>query len=158
MRTVTTRRTSPDGKSVVSVTKTVVNPDGTETTTTSSNLDEDATTATSNRDPSDDDDLNYPEGQGFGVLSRGRFDLSKWSDDDSCLEDSAADSQASLEDSDIGNGGIKDSGYGDLSSGMAIGSAEGLEQRELKGILKKSRSADSNPNKGIKFADSVVGG
>ncbi|XP_070194306.1 serine-rich adhesin for platelets-like isoform X4 [Littorina saxatilis] len=151
-RTVTTKKISQDGSAVI-VTKTITNPDGTVTTTTTTDLDVDEM---------------IPQGQGMGKLSTGRFDLSKLTDDDDSMMDSGTgDSQGSAE--GLEGKGIKESGYYDSSSmktvtqsssmpGFDFESMGSLERRQLKSIMKKSKSDSANPKRGITFAESVVGG
>ena len=150
-RTVTTKRTSSGGNSTVVVTKTVTNPDGSVTTTSSGDLEMEET---------------IPQGKGLGILSTGQLDLSKIASDDT---PDTEDLQGSVEESE--NGGIKDSGYYDASTmvstvsesssfptGLDVSSMGSLERRQLKSIMKKSKSDSANPKRGISFADTVIGG
>ena len=150
-RTVTTKRTSSGGNSTVVVTKTVTNPDGSVTTTSSGDLEMEET---------------IPQGKGLGILSTGQLDLSKIASDDT---PDTEDLQGSVEESE--NGGIKDSGYYDASTmvstvsesssfptGLDMSSMGSLERRQLKSIMKKSKSDSANPKRGISFADTVTGG
>ena len=149
-RTITTKRTSQDGNSIVSVTETITNPDGSVTTISSTDLEMEET---------------IPEGKGLGSLSTGQLDLSKITSDDT---PGADDFQGSVEESE--NGGIKDSGYYDASTmstvsesssypgGLDMSAMGSLERRQLKSIMKKSKSDSANPKRGISFADTVIGG
>ncbi|KAK7483501.1 hypothetical protein BaRGS_00025300, partial [Batillaria attramentaria] len=151
MRTVTTKRSSQGGNTVTSVTKTVTNPDGSVTTTTTS----------------DAPDAEMTKGQGLGMLSSAQFDLSQIGGDNSVSETSTVESQSP---SGQKEGGIKDSGYYESSTltmsssgsqedaGAGSGGTLEQQQRELKSIMKRSKSDTANQKKGISFADSVVGG
>ncbi|KAL8581423.1 hypothetical protein ACOMHN_004308 [Nucella lapillus] len=116
VKTVTTKRSTRDGKSVVSVTKTVTNPDGSVTTFT--------------------EDTDDPEASpSLGHLTLAQLDLSTVGGASGSQDSSESQNPEDLDMSGLGT----------------------LERKELKSIMKRSRSEDA-AKKGISFADSVVGG
>ncbi|XP_076440255.1 uncharacterized protein LOC143279864 isoform X4 [Babylonia areolata] len=144
VKTVTTKRTAQDGKSVMSVTKTITNPDGTVTTV--SNMEE---------------GQEQGEGKSLGHLSSAHMDLSK------LVSGDTADSQGSqtvVEERSEGRD-MKDSGCFDFSmseskslEGVDMSAMGSLERKQLKSIMKRSKSDTAASKKGISFAESVVGG